>query len=169
MCLPPLHEENQIKPKWCLSSKHSCPTKPACKHAKTPDTHGGRAVIYCRPFDLMYLMSALLSKTAKSPLLLQRGAPRTHLGKDTTPNTPPSVPLQCWSPPHCWGDAIWYAWWIHTAPTTLGIPHNMSTVVSKQFDWYNAHFASFFRMSCHTNKAYHILVSTRLSLHIKQN
>ena len=97
VCLPPLHEKNLIKPKWGLWGKHSCHTKLACKHAKTPDTHSGTALIYCRHFDLMRLMSAIWHETAKNPPLLQGGAPRTNLGKDTTPNTPPSVPLIMWN------------------------------------------------------------------------
>ena len=42
-------------------------------------------------------MSAFWHETTKNPPLLQGGAPRTNLGKDTTPNTPPSVPLIMWN------------------------------------------------------------------------
>jgi len=35
-----------------------------------------------------------------NPTLLQGGAPKTNLGKDTTPHTPSSVPLLMWNPPY---------------------------------------------------------------------
>ena len=38
------------------------------------------------------------TKPLWNPPLLQGGAPKTNLGKDTTPHTPPSVPLLCETP-----------------------------------------------------------------------
>ena len=98
VCLPPLIEDNQIKPNWCLWGKQSSLTIPACKHAKTPDTNGVRGLIYCRPLIKCVWWVHFSTKPLWNPPLLQGGAPKTNLGKDTTPYTPQSVPLLCETP-----------------------------------------------------------------------
>ena len=88
-------KQNLIGVLW---GKQSSPTIPACKHAKTPDTNRAMGLIYCRPLIKCVWWVHFSTKLLCNPPLLQRGAPKTNLGKDTTPHTPPSVPLLCETP-----------------------------------------------------------------------
>ena len=62
---------------------------------KTPDTKGVRGLIYCRPLIKCVWWVHFSTKPLWNPPLLQGGAPKTNLGKDTTLYTPQSVPLLC--------------------------------------------------------------------------
>jgi len=99
--------------------------------------NSARGLIYCRLLIKCIGWVHFSTKLLWNPPLLQGGAPKTNLGKVTTPHTPPSEPLLMWNPPVDAQRSAWHTHYTHNAERS-----RMSTIVSKQFDWHFTHFSS---------------------------